>query len=88
MCKDQPNVNHLDVGCGRKTLCNTYEQSGQNQKRSQIDRDDSFKEEILEKIGGINDDEDDEGWKVDSEKRVVDPPFQRELDMNSHGRFF
>ena len=67
LCKDQPNVNHLDVGCGRKTLCNTYEQSGQNQKRSQIDRDDSFKEEILEKIGGINDDEDDEGWKVNSE---------------------
>ena len=37
--EDQPDVDHLHVGCLRKTAWNTDEQCGQDQEWSQVDGD-------------------------------------------------
>ena len=60
--KNQPNVNHLDVGSGGKALRNTDEERGEDKEGGEVDSDDSFKEEVLEEVCSIDNDKDKYGW--------------------------
>ena len=49
--KEQPDVDHLDVGRLGKVVADTDEHRSENQHRRNIQRDHGFKEELLEIVG-------------------------------------
>ena len=74
--KNQPNINHLDIGSGWEGLRNTDEEVCENQKRGEVNSDNGFKEEILEEVGSVDNDEDEKCWQVDCKDGIVDSSFQ------------
>ena len=80
--KDQPDVDHLDVGGLRKAPWDADEEGGEDEEGGQVDRDDRLEEELLEEVGRVHDGEDQDGWQVDGEDGVEDTSSEdnRQLD--------
>ena len=80
--KDQPDVDHLDVGGLRKAPWDADEEGGEDEEGGQVDRDDRLEEELLEEVGRVHDGEHQDGWQVDGEDGVEDPSSEdnRQLD--------
>ena len=80
--KDQPDVDHLDVGGLRKAPWDADEEGGEDEEGGQVDRDDRLEEELLEEVGRVHDGEHQDGWQVDSEDGVEDTSSEdnRQLD--------
>ena len=60
--KNEPNIHHLNIGSGWQGLRNTDEEICENQERGEVDGDNGFKEEILEEVCSVDNDEDEESW--------------------------
>ena len=71
--KYQPNINHLHIGCGGEALGDTDEEGGEDEEGGQVNSHHSFEKEIFEEICSIDNDEDEDGWKVDCEDGIVNP---------------
>ena len=82
LCKDQPNVDHLDISRLREAVGHADEQGGEDEKGGHVHRDYRFKEKGLEEVGGIDNDEDQESWKVHSENSIQDPPLQNNCHLD------
>ena len=59
--KDEPDVNHLDIGGGRKASRDTYEEGCKDKEGSEVHTDNSFKEEGFEEVCNIDNDENQHG---------------------------
>ena len=44
--------------------------------------EDKLEEEVLEEVGGIDNDEDQESWEVHSENSIQDPPLQNNCHLD------
>ena len=62
---------------------NTDEEGGQDKEGGQVDCHDCFKKEIFEEVCSIDNDEDEDGWKVDGEDSIVNSSLQNNFYMNS-----
>ena len=82
LCEYQPDVHHLEIGCGRKALRDTDEEGGEDEEGGQVDSHHSFEKEIFEEICSIYNDEDEDGWKVDCEDGIAYSSLQNNLDMD------
>ena len=70
LAKDEPDVHHLDVGGGRETASHTDEQCGEDKEGGEVDRDNGFKEKLLEKVGAVDNDQDEEGRDINSHDSI------------------
>ena len=55
LSKDQPNINHLDIGCGGETAGDTDKEGGEDEEGGQVHRNNRLEEEVLEEVGGVHD---------------------------------
>ena len=62
--KDQPNVDHLDISRLRKAVGHADEQGGEDEEGGEVDRDNGFKEKLLEKVGAVDNYHDEEGGDI------------------------
>ena len=83
LCEDQPNIDHLYVGCGWKTLRNTDEESGKYKEGSEVDSDNSLKEEVFKEVCGVDNDEDENSRQVDCKDGIINSSFEYNFDVNS-----
>ena len=81
--KDEPNINHLHIGSGGEALGDTDEEGGEDKEGGQVDSHNCFKEEVFEEVCSIDNDEDEDSWKVDCKDCVVDSSSQSNLDVYS-----
>ena len=56
--KNQPNINHFNIGSWGEALGHTDEEGCEYKEGGEVDSHHSFKKEVFEEIGGINNDED------------------------------
>ena len=54
LSKDEPDVDHLDIGGGGQRLGHADEEGGQHQQRGQVHRHHRLKEEWFEEVGSID----------------------------------
>ena len=73
LSKDQPDVDHLDIGGGGQRLGHADEEGGQHQQRRPVDRHHRLKEERLEEVGGVDNTQDEKGGKEGGEELIDDP---------------
>ena len=68
----------------RKATSNADEQGGEDQEGSQVHRHSRLEEEVLEEVGGVDDDEHKDGGQIDGQDGVQDPSLQdqRHLDAS------
>ena len=52
--KYQPDIHHLHIGSGGKRARNTDEQCSQDKEGGEVDGDNSFKEEVFEEVGSVD----------------------------------
>ena len=71
--KNQPNINHFNIGSWGEALGDTDEEGGEDKEGGEVDSHHSFKKEVFEEIGGINNDEDKECRKIYSKNSIVNP---------------
>ena len=83
LCKDQPNINHLHIGCGGQALGHTDEQCGEDQEGGQVHSNHCFKKEILEEICSIDDDQDENCLKIYCQDSIVNSSLQHNFDVNT-----
>ena len=81
--KDQPNINHLHIGCGGEALGDTDEEGCENKEGGEVNCHYSFKKEVFEEVCSVDYDEDKDCWEVDSQDCIVDSSFQNNSDMYS-----
>ena len=74
---------HFHIGCLRKGSGDANEESGENEKRSEVDSDDGLEEEVLEEVGGIDDGEHEDGGKVDGEDRVEETSLEHHRHLQA-----
>ena len=93
--ENEPNVNHLDVGGLGQVLRDGYEHGCQHQHHSQVDGDNGLvhdalvhymqsrsaclKEEGLEVVGHVGDDDEKQGGDVDGENGAQQSSGRRDL---------
>ena len=85
--KDEPNINHLDVGCLGEGARDTDEEGGEDKEGGQVDSHNCFKKEVFEEISCINNDQDKECRKVYCKNGIVDPSLQNYFDMDPSFNF-
>ena len=73
--KNQPNINHFHIGCGREALGDTDEEGCENKEGGEVDCHYSFKKEVFEEVCSVDYDEDEDGWEVDSQDCIVNSSF-------------
>ena len=54
--KDEPNINHLNIGGGRKGVGHADEHGRQHQHNSQVHCDHGFKEKVFEVVCSVSND--------------------------------
>ena len=74
MAKDQPDVNHLDVGGGGKAFHLAHEDGGHHQHGGQVHAQGRLKEERLEEGGGKGDCSQKNGREVGGHHLACDLP--------------
>ena len=74
---------HFDIGCLRKGSGDAYKESGEDEKRSEVDSDNGLEEEVLEEVGGIDDGEHQDGGKVDGEDRVEETSLEHHRHLQA-----
>ena len=70
LSKDEPDVNHLDIGGGGQRLGHADEEGSQHQQRGQVHCDLSLEEERLEEVGGVDDAEDEYGGQEGGQELI------------------
>ena len=65
----------------------TDEEGGEDKEGGEVDSHHSFKKEVFEEIGGINNDEDKECRKIYCKNSIVNPSLQNNFDMDSSLNF-
>ena len=83
LSKDQPDVDHLDIGGGGQRLGHADEEGGQHQQRGQVHRHHRLEEERLEEVGGVDNAEDEYGGQEGGQELIHDPPVHNDLQINS-----
>ena len=81
--KDQPHVDHLDVGRLRQAAGDADEEGGEDQQGGQVHRHDRLEEEVLEEVGCVDDDEDKDSGKVDGEDGIQKPSLEDDCHLDS-----
>ena len=82
--KNQPNFNHLDVGCLRKALNHADEHTGENQHHGQVHRKARFKEEGFEVVGDVADYVEEYRRRVDCCDHTQELPSQPNIDCKAN----
>ena len=77
--EDQPDVDHLDVGRRGQALGHADEQSRDNEENCHVRGDEAFEEELLEVVGHVADDVDDQGRQEGGQDDAQQPPLDRHL---------
>ena len=77
--EDQPDVDHLDVGRGGQALGHADEQGGDDEEDGHVGRDEAFEEELLEVVGHVADDVDDQGRQEGGQHDAQQPPLDCHL---------
>ena len=72
--ENQPNIHHLDVRCLGKVFGDGDEHGRQDEQYRQVDCDDSLKEEGLEVVGHVGDDDQQQRWDVNSKDGAQQSP--------------
>ena len=60
--EEQPDVDHLDVGGLGQVVADVDEHGGEHQHGGDVDGDHGLKEELLEVVGRVTDDVQDDSW--------------------------
>ena len=82
LCKDKPDINHLDISSGGKALRHTDEESGQDKEWSKVDCDNSLKKEVFEEVCGVDNNEDKYSRQINCENCIVDSSSESEFYVN------
>ena len=77
--EDEPNVDHLDVGRRGQALTHADEQGGDHEQHGDVGRDEPLEEELLEVVGHVADDVDDQGRQEGGQDDAQQPPLDRHL---------
>ena len=77
--EDQPDVNHLDVGRRGQALGHADEQSRDDEEHCHVRGDEALEEELLEVVGHVADDVDDQGRQEGGQDDAQQPPLDRHL---------
>ena len=83
LSKNEPDIDHLDVGSFGEGTRHTDEQGRENQLGSQIHSNNSFKKEILEEVCSIDNGENEKGGEVGGQQLVENPPFEHHCHHNT-----
>ena len=83
MRENKPHIDHLDIGRRGKRLGDTDKQSGQDQECGQVHCDHRLEEERFEKVGGVHNEQDEDGREVGGQDLVDDPPVHHKLKINA-----
>ena len=83
MRENKPDIDHLDVGCRGQRLGDADKQSGQDQECGQVHCDHRLEEERLEEVGGVHDEQDEDGREVGGQDLVDNPPVHHKLEINA-----
>ena len=77
--EDQPDVDHLDVGRRGQALRHADEQGRDHEEHGDVGGDKSFEEELLEVVGHVADDVDDQGRQEGGQDDAQQPPLDCHL---------
>ena len=77
--EDQPDVNHLDVGRRGQALGHADEQSRDDEEHCHVRGDEALEEELLEVVGHVADDVDDQGRQEGGQDDAQQPPLDCHL---------
>ena len=77
--EDEPDVDHLDVGRRGQALTHADEQGCNHEQHGDVGRDEPLEEELLEVVGHVADDVDDQGRQEGGQDDAQQPPLDRHL---------
>ena len=77
--EDQPDVDHLDVGRRGQALRHADEQGRDHEEHGDVGGDKSFEEELLEVVGHVADDVDDQGRQEGGQDDAQQPSLDCHL---------
>ena len=81
--ENEPNIYHFNIGRLREGRRNGGEHGSKNQQRGQVHRHDGLKEVILEVVGDVDDDDEDEGRDILGKHVAHDSTRKDNIQKNS-----
>ena len=79
LAEDEPDVDHLDVGRRGQALGHADEQGRDHEEHGDVGGDKPFEEKLLEVVGHVADDVDDQGRQEGGQDDAQQPPLDCHL---------